>query len=124
LPTFYEQLLRQKFWCQKIIQSQTVSREKLGKTFLQKAASKMLVKLTPGVNFINIYVNIFFVEKCFPQLFSHGFLIFWHKNIGTKVKRKMLMKLTPGRQCAHSSFGKSYSIDSNISAFSHGSHIL
>jgi hypothetical protein len=38
----------------KKLQSQTVSREKLCKTLLyEKAASKLLVQLTPGVDFTN-----------------------------------------------------------------------
>ena len=40
--------------CQKL-QTQTVSTEKLGKTLLfEKDAHKMLVKLTPAINFNNI----------------------------------------------------------------------
>jgi hypothetical protein len=54
--TFYEQLLRQYF-CARKLQSQTVTREKLCKTLLyEKDKLKMLMKLTPRVNFINIFV--------------------------------------------------------------------
>jgi hypothetical protein len=50
----YEQLLRQ-FPFFKKLQTQTVSTEKLQKINLyEKAACKMFVKLTIGVNFINI----------------------------------------------------------------------
>jgi len=34
------------------------------------------------------------LHSVFLQL-SFGFIIFWHKNIGTKGARKILMKLTP-----------------------------
>jgi hypothetical protein len=45
---FYEQLLRQ-YYCAQKLQSQTVTREKLGKTLsYNKAARKMMVKLKPG----------------------------------------------------------------------------
>jgi hypothetical protein len=65
---------------------------------LQKAARKMLMKLTPAVNFIYILRTTFLS-------------IFWHQNIAQlnvfrekllnlvsyeKRARKMLMKLTPG----------------------------
>jgi hypothetical protein len=47
-PTFYEQLLRQNPFAKKL-QTQIVSGEKLGKKLLyEKAARKILVKLTPG----------------------------------------------------------------------------
>jgi len=39
----------------------------------------------------------FFVQKCYAQLFSNysfTLLFFWRKNIGAKVARKMLVKLT------------------------------
>ncbi len=46
-PTFYEQLLRQNPFAKKL-QTQIVSTEKLFKKLLyEKAARKMLVKLTP-----------------------------------------------------------------------------
>ncbi len=48
LPTFYEQFLRQNPFA-KILQTQIVSTQKLRKkTFVQKAAHKILVKLTPA----------------------------------------------------------------------------
>jgi len=47
-PTFYEQLLHQYSFAKKL-QSQTVNREKLCTTLsYEKAARKMLVKVTPG----------------------------------------------------------------------------
>jgi len=51
----------------KNLQGQTVTREKLHKTLLyEKGASKMLMKLTPVVNFINIlqaaFALIFFCQ--------------------------------------------------------------
>jgi len=54
------------------IQSQTVIREKLCKIFLyEKAAPKMFVKLTPGVNFTNLLAqganpHIFPAWQVFP----------------------------------------------------------
>jgi hypothetical protein len=43
------------FFCQKKLQSHTIIRIKTVKLLLhKKAARKMLVKLTPGVNFINV----------------------------------------------------------------------
>jgi len=43
------------FFCKKL-QSQTVIREKLQKTYLyKKCASSILMKLTPDVNFINVF---------------------------------------------------------------------
>jgi len=52
--TFYEQLMRQYF-CAKKLQSPTVIREKQRKALLyKKGLSKMLMKLTPVVNFIDI----------------------------------------------------------------------
>jgi len=58
----------------------------------------MLMKLTPGVNFINI-LRAHFLYECELHRFS---LItiwlcdFWLKDIGEKCACKMLMKLTPG----------------------------
>ena len=84
------------FFCQKL-QSQNVSGEKLHKkTFLHKAAHKMLVKITqtPGDNFINILHASFLPKKdwqldCIFALW--GFAL-------VKVSCKRLLKLiqTPG----------------------------
>jgi hypothetical protein len=47
-----------------------VSREKLPKQHLyKKNLSKMLMKLTPIVNFINVFLRAFFVRMSFRQLF-------------------------------------------------------
>jgi len=55
-----------------------------------KASRKILVKLTPAVNFINIR---------FAQLFPYYSLalnFFWQKNMGAKADCKTLVKLTAG----------------------------
>jgi len=49
MSSFYANIISPKK-----LQSQTVDKEKLQKTFFLKAARKMLVKLTPAVNFNNI----------------------------------------------------------------------
>ncbi len=50
----------------KLLQSQTVCREKLLKMILYKEATrKMSVKLTPVVNFINVKRTNFSYERCF-----------------------------------------------------------
>ncbi len=57
--TFYEQLLHWYSFAKKL-KSQTVRREKLGIALLyQKGMSKMLMKLTPVVNFTNILWTAF-----------------------------------------------------------------
>jgi len=58
------------FFCQypfaKKSQSQTAIREKLGKAlFEQKSALKMLMKLTTGVNFIDVFRTRFSYECLF-----------------------------------------------------------
>jgi len=65
----------------------------------ENADPKMLVKLTPGVNFINTLCAHFSYKSKVSSfsLIMFGFAIFWHQNIGKKVPCKMLMKLTPGR---------------------------
>jgi len=35
-----------------------------------------------------------FMQKCFAQLFSTGFVVFWKKTMGEKAARKMLVTLT------------------------------
>jgi len=64
-----------------------------------KSLCKMLVKLTQGVNFINILCAPFCVKVfCAAFLLLHfGFVVFWQKNISTKATCKMLVKLTTGR---------------------------
>jgi hypothetical protein len=63
-----------------------------------KAARRTLMKLIPGVNFINILRSCFMYKSELSSfsLVMFGFEIFWRQNIGKKVTRKMLMKLTPG----------------------------
>ncbi len=57
--SFYKQLLRQYF-CAKKLQSQTMTREKLRKAHLyKKVMCKMLMALTPGVDFINVLRTAF-----------------------------------------------------------------
>jgi len=57
--TFYEQIFADYLLPTKL-QTQTVSADKFRKTLLYKNdARKMLVKLTPGVNFINILLKAF-----------------------------------------------------------------
>jgi hypothetical protein len=52
--TLYKRLLRQYF-CAKKVQALNLSTKKSRpKLLYEKAASKMLVKLTPSVNFINV----------------------------------------------------------------------
>jgi len=60
-PTFYEQLLRQYPHDKKFLsQRENFSTEKALKIlFYQKAVNKMLLELTPGVNFINILLTAF-----------------------------------------------------------------
>jgi len=68
------------------IQTQMVSTEKL----YAKAAYKML-KLTPGVNFINI-LRSHFLQKLIEQLISN---YVWLSNfLAAKISEKSCMKLT------------------------------
>jgi len=67
------------FFIQKIgdkIQSQKVSRKKLLKDFCKKGAHKMLMKLTPGVNFINMLTSRFWA-----QMFWQGFSFIWAQTL-------------------------------------------
>ncbi len=84
-------------------------------------AYKMLIKLTPAVNFINIFLCGFFVRTSFQQLFLVTFWL-WRQNFLRKKRVKMLTKLTPdwsktrraGRlKCRHlpTSVGRRYWID-------------
>jgi len=88
--------LRQYSFAKKT-QSQTVSKEN---TLIQKAAHKMLVKLTPAVNFINVKRANFLFKSSFK-----GQNVSRKKDVRTKkCVRLMLMKLTPG---GSNQFGKS-----------------
>ncbi len=58
----------------------------------KKSEGKMLVKLTPGVDFINILHTRFFVRKCFAHFY---FVTFWQKDIRKKIAHIMHVKLTP-----------------------------
>ncbi len=58
----------------------------------------MLMKLTPGVKFINIYEKLF-GAKVFCATFIYlqlSFVIFGQKNISAKAAHKILVKLTSG----------------------------
>jgi hypothetical protein len=72
------------------LNSQTVSREKRCKTLLYiKAVGKLLVKWTPGVNFINVLRSTFSYERRFSSYF-----LALLKNLYEKCARVTLMKLT------------------------------
>jgi len=60
-------------------------------TIDEKAPYEMLVKLTTGVNLINILHEIYIL----------AFFNFWQKNIGAKAPLKMLLKLTTGGNGSH-----------------------
>jgi len=52
------------FFCQKIAKPNCNYRKSANNTFIQKkAASKMLMKLTPGVNFTNMFKLSFYVHR-------------------------------------------------------------
>jgi len=74
------------------------SRKAAQNTFLQKAGHKMLVKLTPRVNFFNILCARFLYESYLNSfsLITFGFVIFGAKILYKKHPHKMLMKLTVG----------------------------
>ncbi len=70
-------------------------------TFTQSDFETKIFKgltLTSGVNFIKILQVRFLQESKLRSfyLITFSFAIFWRQNIGKKVTRKMLMKLTPG----------------------------
>ncbi len=70
-------------FCSNRFQSQNVTREKLHEALsCKKLSHKMLVKLTTGVNFINVFTYKFFVQTAFQQLFL---VTFW---LGKKFVRK------------------------------------
>jgi hypothetical protein len=60
----------------------------------------MLMKLTTGVNFINIFTYKFFVQTSIQQLFVVTFWL-WQKNCTKKHAQKTLMKLTAGDNFAN-----------------------
>ncbi len=62
----------------------------------QKLRVNMLVKSTPGINFINIILLPFCTKVvCAAFLYlNFGFVFFKQKNIGIKAACKMLKKLT------------------------------
>jgi len=84
----------QRYSCAKKLQSQTVTREKLRKILLfEKCARQMLMKLTPGVDFINILQAAFSYERVLRSFsLLTVFVYFWRKNIGKKDAGKMLVK--------------------------------
>jgi len=66
--------------------------------FRKNPHNNMLIKLIPGVNFINILSETFLYKSA---LHTFSLIIvwvynFWSKNIGEKAVRKILIKLTPG----------------------------
>jgi len=80
-------------------QSQNVTRKKLPKALLyEKCARKMLMTLTPVVNFINIFAQLFcrypFDNKLWSQNVTREKLR--EALLYEKCALKMLMKLTPG----------------------------
>jgi len=65
-------------------------RKKIG----EKASHKMMAKLIPVVNFINVFTYKFFVRTLFRQLFLVTFWL-WRQNFVQKRVHKMLIKLIP-----------------------------
>jgi len=55
----------------------------------------MLVKFSPGVNFINILIAHFSYESALALIsnYSLNLMTFWQKDISSKAARKMLIKL-------------------------------
>jgi hypothetical protein len=97
--TFYKQLL---CWysCAKKLQSQNVTKEKLLKTFVyEKGPSKMMTKLIPIVNLINI------LQAAIALIFLHQKITKPNcrlkksstKHLYEKFARKMLVKSIPRR---------------------------
>jgi len=66
----------------------------------------MLIKLTTGVNFINILQAVFSYETVLFRFSVHPvcICIFLQKEIGAKVACKMLVKLTIGILAIHDLF--------------------
>jgi len=91
---FYKQLL-----CAQILEAQkntyglTVFFERLGLVSV-KAAHRTLMKLTPGVNFINFICTHFSYERRFSSFFSsYMYVTYTWKKL---PKRNLYEKLTPG----------------------------
>ncbi len=66
---------------------------------MKKAARKVLVKLTPGFNFINILRTTFTLvdPESVKNTVSHKYLFTPLGSTSAKAVRKTLVKLTPGR---------------------------
>jgi len=73
---------------------------------LVKAASKKLMKLTPGVNFTNVLWTAFtLVDPERVKKIDNLTIIFTHLlSVCIKAGRKMLMRSTPGRLRSRTSF--------------------
>ncbi len=56
-------------------------------------ANKMLLKSTTGINFINVFCTLFFVQKSFLAAFS-SYVLALAKKLYKKCARLTLMKLT------------------------------
>ncbi len=63
-----------------------------------KTALKMLMILTPGVNFTNVLRAAFTYVSCAHSFFCihFRFVLYWRKPTGTKAARRTLVNLTPG----------------------------
>jgi hypothetical protein len=88
----------------KKLKKKSLERENLHKILLyEKAAHKMLVKLTPGVNFINIlqvpFAPIFLCQKI-PKPREKQRKALLYKNVACKT----LVKLTPEGQMSGKKF--------------------
>ncbi len=80
-PTFYKQLYLTNVFCKVFLQLQFGFVVFWQKKSGAKAACKMLMKLTKGVNFINILFSPFSYEsilRCF-SLITVWFCDFWHQ---------------------------------------------
>jgi hypothetical protein len=86
-PIFYKQLFHTKVFCTAFLSLQFGFVIFWQKDFGTKAAHKMLVKLTPGVNFTNIKQAAFSYQSFLRSLYVLtiwvcNFLVkgFWHKS--------------------------------------------
>jgi len=68
-----------------------------------KAAHRTLMKLTPGVDFTNVFARVFRTCFSYKRLFS-SYVLVTSKKSARKTREKTLMKLTPGVKEASSSF--------------------
>ncbi len=59
---------------------------------------KMLAKLTPGYNFINVFCTVFTIPdpKCIKMTVKLSIFYTLLGSTSVKASRKMLVKLTPG----------------------------